>query len=69
MREQLQEFVRQTIDQLLDSLPHEELRKRLSLEERLEGLTAEDLIRTLSPETLEALKRQLKTNGEPPKPE
>jgi hypothetical protein len=105
MPEQLQEFVRQSIDQLLESLPHEELRKRLSPEERLEGLTAEELrkrlspeerlegltaeerleglpakerlkglsadevIRALPPEVLEALKRQLKPNGEPSKPE
>jgi hypothetical protein len=59
MPEQLQEFVQQTIDQLLESLPPEkrlqglsaeELRKRLSTEERLEGLTAEELRKRLSPE-------------------
>jgi hypothetical protein len=96
MPEQLQEFVRQSIDQLLESLPPEkrlqglsaeELRKRLSPEERLEGLSAEErleglpakerlkglsadeVMQALPPEVLEALKRQLKTNGEPPKPE
>src|SRR5712691_10935755 len=51
MPETLEEFVRQSIDQLLESLPAEErfkglsaeeLRKRLSPEERLEGLPAEE---------------------------
>ena len=37
MPDKLQEFVRQSIDELLQSLPPEELRKRLSPEERLQG--------------------------------
>jgi hypothetical protein len=69
MPDKLKDFVRQSIDDLLASLPAEELRKRLSVEERLAGLTAEEVVRALPPETLEALARQLKANGhssEPP---
>jgi hypothetical protein len=87
MSEKLQEFVRQSIDQLLESLPAEErlkglpaeeLRKRLSpeqrleglpAEERLKGLSAEEVVRALPPEVLEALARQLKANGPSSKPQ
>jgi hypothetical protein len=64
MPDKLKEFVRESIDELLASLPAEELRKRLSVEERLKGLSAEEMIRALPPETLEALARQLKANGQ-----
>jgi hypothetical protein len=50
MSEKLQEFVRQSIDQLLTSLPAEELRKRLSPEERLKGLSAEERLKGLPAE-------------------
>ena len=72
MSDKLKEYVRQRIDELLASLPAEELRKRLSVEERLKGLSveerlkglsAEEVVRGLPPETLEALARQLKDNG------
>ncbi len=72
MPDKLQEFVRQSIKDLLDTLPAEErlkglpaeeLRKRLPVEERLKGLSAEDVLHGLSSETLEALRRCLKTNG------
>lgn len=78
MSEKLKEFVRQSIDELLSSLPAEErlkglpaeeLRKALPIEERLKGLSEEEMIRALSPEMLEALARRLKSNGSPPKPE
>jgi hypothetical protein len=49
MSNQLQEFVRQSIDELLEKLPPEELRKHLTPEERLEGLPAEELRKRLSP--------------------
>jgi hypothetical protein len=49
MPDQLQEFVRQSIERLLESLPAEELRKRLSPEERLAGLSAEEVVRALPP--------------------
>ena len=75
MPDKLQEFVRQSIDQLLASLPAEErlkglpadeLRKRLSTEERLKGLTADEVVKALPPEMLEALARRLKANGSSP---
>ena len=67
MSTKLQEFVRQSIDQLLQSLPPEELRKHLSPEERLKGLSADDVVKGLPPEILETLARQLKANGPAPK--
>jgi hypothetical protein len=60
MPDKLKEFVRQTIDELLESLP---------AGERLKGLSAEEIVKALPPETLEALARQLKVNGTPSKPE
>jgi hypothetical protein len=63
MPDKLQEFVRETIDELLTSLPAEERLKGVPTEARLKGLSAEELIRALPPETLEALARKLKTNG------
>jgi hypothetical protein len=77
MPDKLQEFVRQSIKELLDTLPPEELLKGmpaeellkgLSAEERLKGLSAEEVLHGLSPETLEALRRCLKTNGQSEKP-
>jgi hypothetical protein len=54
MPDKLKEFVRQSLNELLATLP---------VEERLKGLSAEEVIRGLPPETLEALARQLKANG------
>ena len=74
----LKEFVRESIDKLLASLPPEEKLKGLSAdeklkglsaEERLKGLSAEEVLRGLPPETLEALARQLKANGHSAKSE
>jgi hypothetical protein len=56
----LDEFVRQSIDELLKNLP---------AEERLKGLSAEEIVKALPPETLEALARQLNTNGPSSKPQ
>jgi hypothetical protein len=96
MPDQLKEFVRQTIDELLASLPAEERLKGLPAkerlkglsaeevlqalpteerlkglpaEERLKGLSAEEVVRALSPETLEALARQLRTKDPSTKPQ
>jgi hypothetical protein len=78
MSEKLKEFVRQSIDELLRSLPPEErlkglpaeeLRTALPVEERLKGLSVEEMIRAIPPGTLEALTRQLKGNDSSPKPE
>ena len=72
MSQAMKEFVRETIDEILASLPAEErlkrlpaeeLRKRLSAEERLKGLSADKVVRALSLEVREALVRQIKTNG------
>jgi hypothetical protein len=69
MADKIKEFVRETIDELLDSLPPDELRKRLSVEERLKGLSAEEIAKGIPPETLEALIRQQKVNGSSSKPQ
>ncbi len=78
MHAKLEEFVRQSLDDILKKLPPEELRKFLPIEERLKGLPAEDrlkglsveeTIQALSPEVIEALTRRLKSNGSVPKPE
>jgi hypothetical protein len=50
MADKLKEFVRQSLDELLTSLPPEERLKGLSPEERLEGLSPEELRKRLSPE-------------------
>ena len=54
MPDKLKEFVRQSIDELLESLPPEQ---------RLKGLTAQEVARALPPDTLQALARLLKANG------
>jgi hypothetical protein len=78
MPDKLKEFVRETVQEILASLPAEERLKGLSPkerlegmspQERLEGLSADQVIRALPPETLEALARQLKANGPPSKPQ
>lgn len=78
MSEKLKEYVRQSIDELLKSLPAEELHKAVTIEEglkglpaeeRLKGLSVEEVIRGLSADTLEALIRKLKDNNSAPKPE
>lgn len=72
MPDKLKEYVRESLDKLLASLPAEErlrglpaedVTRILSPQERLKGLSAEEVARALSPETLEALSRLLRTNG------
>lgn len=60
MSDKLKEYVRESLQNILEKLP---------VEERLKGLSAEEIIRALPPETREALARQLKINGASPKPE
>jgi hypothetical protein len=76
MSEKLKEFVRQSIDELLQELPAEERLKGLPAEERLKGLPAEERLKGLSaeevagalpPEVLAALARKLQANGSSPK--
>jgi hypothetical protein len=63
MAKQLEEFVRQSIDELLKKLPPEKRLEGLSPEERLEGLSPEELRATL-----EAVQRRLQANGPASKP-
>jgi hypothetical protein len=63
MADKLKEFVRQSIAELLQSLPPEERLKGLSPEERLKGLSADEVVRALPPQTLEELARRFKANG------
>jgi hypothetical protein len=78
----LEELTRETIDQILKELPlekrleglsPEELRKRLSTEERLAGLSAEERLEGLSPvelrATLEAAQRRLQATDPSSKPQ
>jgi hypothetical protein len=78
MPDALEEFTRQTIDEILKKLPAEKRLEGLSAEKRLEGLSAEERVRGLSPDELlaalspearEALLRRLKDNGSPSTPE
>jgi hypothetical protein len=67
----LEEFARETIDELLKELPIEkrlELLKELPVEKRLEGLTPEQRVQGLSAEELFELAKKLKGNGASPKP-
>jgi hypothetical protein len=57
MSDKLKEFVRQTIDEMVKKLPPEERLKGLSADEVAQALQA------LPSETLEALKRKLGANG------
>jgi hypothetical protein len=59
MSEKMKEFVRQTM---------EEVASKMSPEERLKGLSAEEVVKALSPETREAVARLLKANGPAAKP-
>lgn len=60
MSDKLKDFVRQTLDELFANMP---------VEERLKGLSAEEIVRALSPEVREELARQLKANGTSVKPQ
>jgi len=68
MVDKLKEFVRQSIDEFLESLPAEELVKGLSVEERLEGLSVDEIFRALPPETREELARRFQASGASVKP-
>jgi hypothetical protein len=60
MPDKLKEYVRESLDKLLASLPPEE---------RLKGLSAEELARALPPEMRQALARLLKANGHSSEPD
>jgi hypothetical protein len=61
--EKLQKFARESIEELLNSLPPEELRKRLAPEERIKGMTVEELAKVLPPEIIEAIRKLPPRNG------
>jgi hypothetical protein len=63
MSDKLKEFVRQSLDELQATLPVEERLKFLA------SLSAEEIIQALPPETLKALARKLKGNGQSSKPQ
>ena len=56
------------MDEMLATLTPVERLKGLPTEARLKGLSADEVVRALPPETLEALARQLQANGSSPKP-
>ena len=55
----MEEFVRETLEELIRKQP---------LEKRLEGLTPEERVKGLTPETLEALARELRAKEPSSKP-
>jgi hypothetical protein len=59
MPDKLKDYVRESLDTLLARLP---------AEERLKGLSAEEVARALSPETLQELARLLRANGHSAEP-
>jgi hypothetical protein len=59
----LEEFARETIERLLEGLPPDELRKHLTVQQRLEGLSIEQRLQGLSAEELRLLAEKLKANG------
>ena len=73
MSAKLEEFVRQSIDEMLKKLPPEKRLEGLSPDERLEGLSPDQRLEGLSPEelqaVLEAAQRRLRANGSPAPPQ
>jgi hypothetical protein len=60
MPDALEQFAKETIEELLKGLP---------AEERLKGLSVDELLAALPPETRAALAQRLKEDGSPPNPE
>ena len=60
MNAKLEAFIRES---------RKEAREEMTIEERLKGLSAEEMVRALPSETLEALTRQLKANDSSSKPQ
>jgi hypothetical protein len=55
-----EEFIREALEEILESLPVEKRLKGLSAEQRLEGKSPEEFVKELSPEMRAALLRYLK---------
>lgn len=66
MPDKLKEFVRETMAEILQKMTPEERLKGVPIEDRLKGLSSEEVIRALPPETIEAIRRQVKPNGPTP---
>ena len=64
----LEEFRRETIEEILDQTPQPQLLERLSVEERLKGLSLDDLVKALTPEVGAALAQRLKEKETPGNP-
>jgi hypothetical protein len=78
MSDKLKEYARQRMEEILKTWPAEERLKGLSaqevaralpVEERLKGLSAQEVARGLPAETLQALARLLKANGQSAEPD
>jgi len=64
MKNKLDEFVRETIDEVLNELPRQKLLEKLTDKERLEGLSAEKRLEGLSAEKrLEGLSAEKRLEG------
>ncbi len=59
----LEEFARETIEELLKELPADQLLKAVPVEKRLEGLSPEQRVQGLSREELLKLAEKLKGDG------
>jgi hypothetical protein len=68
MPDALQQFAKETIDELLTELPPKERMKGLSPKERLEGMSPDELLAALSPAEREALAKRLKEESPNPPP-
>lgn len=66
MSTQLEEFVRQTLDEIVNSLPIEKRLEGLTPEQRLQGLTPEQRLQGLSPEQIRAALETLRSQTTPP---
>ena len=68
MPDLLDQFVQETIAEILKKLPAEERLKGLPAEERLKGVPVDELLNALSPEMRDELARRLKDKDEPSNP-
>jgi hypothetical protein len=64
--EQLKQFAKDTIEELLRELTPEERLKGLPAEERLKGLSLDELFEALSPEDRAKFAQRLKNEGSSP---
>jgi hypothetical protein len=62
----LEQFAAETIEELLRELPPEKLLKLVPPHERLKGLSLDELLAALPPETRAALAERLREDGSPP---